>query len=65
MTKERVVRRLTDEQRKRIMSTPGVVVHRRDPSKKPTRFIPSIRVEKPISVRELLGRDEVDEDESE
>jgi hypothetical protein len=66
MAKDQVVRQMTDEQRQRIMNTPGVVVHRNtgnsswDFSREPV-----IRVRRSISVRELLGRDDDYIDESE
>lgn len=58
MAKDRTVKHMTDEQRERILQTPGVVVHRGDPEKEPARFKPAIWVECPISVRKLVGRDE-------
>lgn len=61
MPKSQTVKLLSEEQRERILQTPGVIVHRRDPSDTRARFVPSIRVETPISVRELLGRDDGDE----
>lgn len=61
MPKSKSVKSLTDEQRERILQTPGVIVRRRDPAEKRTHFVPSIRVEERISVRELLGRDDGDE----
>jgi hypothetical protein len=66
MAKEKVVRQMTDEQRQRIINTPGVVVHRNtgDSNWDFTKE-PEIRVRRPISVRELLGRDDEYVDESE
>ena len=65
MAKDKVIKPLTEEQRERIRNMPGVVVHRRDPSEKRTRFVPSIWLDEPVSVRELLGRDDYDEDQPE
>jgi hypothetical protein len=65
MLKKKKRRSLTDEERKRIMEQPGVIVHRRDPAEEKVRFEPKIRIDKPISVRELLGRDDENNDETE
>ncbi len=65
MAKERVIKQLTDEQRQEILRTPGVVVRKRDPLKKGSEFVPAIHVDRPVPVRELLGRDDDFECESE
>jgi hypothetical protein len=65
MLKKKKRRNLTDEERKRIMEQPGVIVHRRDPVEEQVRFEPKIRIDMPISVRELLGRDDENNDETE
>jgi hypothetical protein len=58
MAKERVIRQMTEEQRDQIRNSPGVLVRRRDPDERRSRFEPKISVKEPISVRELLGRDD-------
>lgn len=40
-----------------ITRTPGVVIRRRDRNRPQEPLQPMIRLEKPIDIRELLGRD--------
>lgn len=40
----------------------GVTIRRRDPSQPHEPFTPAIRVEQPIDVRELMGREPLDDD---
>jgi hypothetical protein len=58
MAKERVIRQMTEEQRQRILNTPGVVVHRRKGPPRDSLPEPKLRVLTPISASELINDDE-------
>lgn len=61
MAKEKVIKQMTDEQRQKNLSTPGVVVHRRtQPIPKPF-YVPKLRVypQNSLTASDLIdGEDE-------
>jgi hypothetical protein len=61
LDKKKKRRSLTEEQRKRIMDTPGVIVHRNENSPGDPNFVPRYRVDLPVRASELIDA----EDESE
>lgn len=58
MAKDRVIKQMTEEQRRRIMETPGVIVHRRKGPPKESLSTSRLRVLVPISAAELIDDDE-------
>jgi hypothetical protein len=57
MAKERVIRQMTEEQRQRILNTPGVVVHQRSEPPSDPFFVPRLRARTPgkLTATELIN----------